>query len=101
MKIKEKYGRAVMTVSEQMQEELEPLPDTERDNGPVDDSVNEYVDFFKECTRERETLQNELRTVINDKSLAKFLDRVEGMKGMYEHLRMLEDKIYKTGEEDE
>ena len=25
--IKEKYGRAVMTVSEQMQEELEPLPE--------------------------------------------------------------------------
>ena len=25
--MKEKYGRAVMTVSEQMQEELEPLPD--------------------------------------------------------------------------
>ena len=25
--MKEKYGRAVMTVSEQMQEELEPLPE--------------------------------------------------------------------------
>ena len=74
--------------------------DTEWDDEPVDkferdDNVNEYIRFFKVCTRERETLQNELMAVCNDKSLAKFLDRVEGMKGMYEHLRVLEDKIYK------
>ena len=31
--MKEKYGRAVMTVSEQMQEELEPLPETLPDLG--------------------------------------------------------------------
>jgi len=65
------------------------------DGEPVDDNVSEYIRFFKVCSRERESLQNELRTVINDKSLAKFLDQVEGMKGMYEHLRVLEDKIYK------
>ena len=69
--------------------------DTDRDDEPVDDNVSEYIRFFKVCVRERESLQNELRAVCNDKSLAKFLDRVEGMKGMYEHLRVLEDKIYK------
>jgi len=31
--MKEKYGRAVMTVSEQMQEELEPLPEPLPDLG--------------------------------------------------------------------
>ena len=69
--------------------------DTDRDDGPVDDNISEYIRFFKVCARERESLQNELKAVCNDKSLAKFLDRVEGMKGMYEHLRVLEDKIYK------
>tara|TARA_R110002051_G_scaffold215186_1_gene279758 strand:+ start:471 stop:722 length:252 start_codon:yes stop_codon:yes gene_type:complete len=69
--------------------------DTDRDDGPVDDNISEYIRFFKVCARERESLQNELKAVCNDKSLAKFLNQVEGMKGMYEHLRVLEDKIYK------
>ena len=38
--MKEKYGRAVMTVSEQMQEELEPLPEPLPD---INDSMKDEI----------------------------------------------------------
>ena len=56
--------------------------DTDRDDEPVDDNVSEYIRFFKVCARERESLQNELKAVCNDKSKSKYHNKEESMKGM-------------------
>ena len=47
--MKEKYGRAVMTVSEQMQEELEPLPEPLPD---INDSMKDERDLGEEAEDE-------------------------------------------------
>ena len=47
--VKEKYGRAVMTVSEQMQEELEPLPEPLPD---INDSMKDERDLGEEAEDE-------------------------------------------------
>lgn len=60
----------------------------------AEDAVNEYILFFKECTRQRELLDYELKRVLNKESLDKFLVKVDAMKPMYEQLRVLEDRIY-------
>ena len=63
----------------------------------ADDAVNEYILFFKECTRQREQLDKELKNVLGKESLDKFLAKVDAMKPMYEQLKILEDRIYKKG----
>ena len=60
----------------------------------AEDAVNEYILFFKECARQRELLNHELKMVLNKESLDKFLVKVDAMKPMYEQLRVLEDRIY-------
>jgi len=70
--MKEKYGRAVMTVSEQMQEELEPLPEPLPDLGeeaedeilistgkinPTDEKLMECV-YKKELGSDFETMDD-------------------------------------------
>jgi len=69
--MKEKYGRAVMTVSEQMQEELEPLPEPLPDLGEEaeneilkstgkDNSSEEFMEsvYKKELGSNFETVDN-------------------------------------------
>ena len=66
--MKKKYGRAVMTVSEQMQEELEPIPDLGEEaedeifisTGKIDsndEKVMEYV-YKKELGSDFETMND-------------------------------------------
>tara|TARA_B110001454_G_C12509106_1_gene346030 strand:+ start:156 stop:404 length:249 start_codon:yes stop_codon:yes gene_type:complete len=64
----------------------------------AEDAVNEYILFFKECTRQREQLDKELNRVLSKESLDKFLAKVDSMKPMYEQLKILEDRIYNKGE---
>lgn len=64
----------------------------------AENAVNEYILFFKECTRQREQLDKELKNVLGKESLDKFLAKVDAMKPMYEQLKILEDRIYNKGE---
>jgi hypothetical protein len=64
----------------------------------AENAVNEYILFFKECNRQREQLDKELKRVLSKESLDKFLAKVDSMKPMYEQLKILEDRIYNKGE---
>jgi len=69
--MKEKYGRAVMTVSEQMQEELEPLPE------PLPDLGEEAEDEILKSTGKVDfTQDSEYIRLFDDDESEEFMESV-------------------------
>tara|TARA_R100000541_G_C1843812_1_gene76379 strand:- start:262 stop:456 length:195 start_codon:yes stop_codon:yes gene_type:complete len=57
-------------------------------------ALTDYMHYLEECAEKRLKLDEELKDVKDQESLDAFLLKVEGMKPMYEKLKVLEDRIH-------
>ena len=52
-----------------------------------------YLKLYEECTKERKTLDAEVKKVTDDASLQIFLDKVKRLEGKYNKLKRMERNI--------